>query len=214
MAPQSFFKALRQLCDEQRHAACCSTRCRPAWAAPANCSPIRATRRRRRTSMALAKALGGGFPMGACLATAEAAGRHDARHARLDLRRQSARRWRPAMPLLDVMLAPASSITSSACRCCSSRSSPRVVRALSGCDLRGARRGPSRSASRPWCPAGDLVTALREEKLLTVGAGENVVRLLPPLIVNEGRDRGGVARHRARLRRTVGSSAGEKAARS
>ena len=34
-------------------------------------------------------------------------------------------------------------------------------------------------------PAGDLVTALREEKLLTVGAGENVVRFLPPLIVNE-----------------------------
>ena len=34
-------------------------------------------------------------------------------------------------------------------------------------------------------PAGDLVGALRDEKLLTVGAGENVVRLLPPLIVTE-----------------------------
>jgi acetylornithine/N-succinyldiaminopimelate aminotransferase len=34
-------------------------------------------------------------------------------------------------------------------------------------------------------PSGDLVSALREEKLLTVGAGENVVRLLPPLIVGE-----------------------------
>ena len=34
-------------------------------------------------------------------------------------------------------------------------------------------------------PAGDLVAALRAEKLLTVGAGENVVRLLPPLIVTE-----------------------------
>ena len=34
-------------------------------------------------------------------------------------------------------------------------------------------------------PSGDLVTALRDQKLLTVGAGENVVRFLPPLIVTE-----------------------------
>jgi acetylornithine/N-succinyldiaminopimelate aminotransferase len=34
-------------------------------------------------------------------------------------------------------------------------------------------------------PSGDLVTALREQKLLTVGAGDNVVRFLAPLIVNE-----------------------------
>jgi acetylornithine/N-succinyldiaminopimelate aminotransferase len=34
-------------------------------------------------------------------------------------------------------------------------------------------------------PSGDLVGALRAEKLLTVGAGENVVRFLPPLIVSE-----------------------------
>jgi acetylornithine/N-succinyldiaminopimelate aminotransferase len=34
-------------------------------------------------------------------------------------------------------------------------------------------------------PSGDLVTALREQHLLAVGAGENVVRLLPPLIVTE-----------------------------
>ena len=34
-------------------------------------------------------------------------------------------------------------------------------------------------------PSGDLVDALRDEKLLTVGAGDNVVRFLPPLIVTE-----------------------------
>jgi acetylornithine/N-succinyldiaminopimelate aminotransferase len=34
-------------------------------------------------------------------------------------------------------------------------------------------------------PSGDLVSALRDEKLLTVGAGDNVVRFLAPLIVNE-----------------------------
>ena len=32
----------------------------------------------------------------------------------------------------------------------------------------------------------DLVAALREEKMLTVGAGDNVVRLLPPLNIEEG----------------------------
>jgi acetylornithine/N-succinyldiaminopimelate aminotransferase len=34
-------------------------------------------------------------------------------------------------------------------------------------------------------PNGDVVAALRAEKLLTVAAGDNVVRLLPPLIVSE-----------------------------
>jgi len=34
-------------------------------------------------------------------------------------------------------------------------------------------------------PSTDLVTALRQQHLLTVGAGENVVRFLPPLIVTE-----------------------------
>jgi acetylornithine/N-succinyldiaminopimelate aminotransferase len=34
-------------------------------------------------------------------------------------------------------------------------------------------------------PAGELVDALRAEKMITVGAGDNVVRLLPPLINDE-----------------------------
>lgn len=43
-------------------------------------------------------------------------------------------------------------------------------------------------------PAGDLVAAFRNEKLLTVGAGENVVRLLPPLIVTEAEIEDAVSR--------------------
>ena len=35
------------------------------------------------------------------------------------------------------------------------------------------------------CPNGELVQALREEKLLGVAAGDNVVRMLPPLIIEE-----------------------------
>src|ERR1700688_5258178 len=38
---------------------------------------------------------------------------------------------------------------------------------------------------RARVPAGELVDALRAEKMLTVAAGDNVVRLLPPLIVSE-----------------------------
>jgi acetylornithine/N-succinyldiaminopimelate aminotransferase len=33
------------------------------------------------------------------------------------------------------------------------------------------------------CPNGELVNAMRVEKLLAVAAGDNVVRLLPPLII-------------------------------
>jgi acetylornithine/N-succinyldiaminopimelate aminotransferase len=43
-------------------------------------------------------------------------------------------------------------------------------------------------------PSGDLVNALRDEKLLTVGAGDNVVRFLPPLDRHRSRDRGVVQR--------------------
>jgi len=43
-------------------------------------------------------------------------------------------------------------------------------------------------------PSTDLVAALRDQKLLTVGAGDNVVRLLPPLIVTEAEIEEGVQR--------------------
>ena len=53
-------------------------------------------------------------------------------------------------------------------------------------------------------PSGDLVNALREQKLLTVGAGDNVVRFLAPLIVSEAEIEESVALPRARLRGAVG----------
>ncbi len=46
--------------------------------------------------MASAKGIGGGFPLGACLATEKAATRHGDRHPRIDLWRQSRWRWRRA----------------------------------------------------------------------------------------------------------------------
>ncbi len=47
---------------------------------------------------------------------------------------------------------------------------------------------------RMLVPAGELVDATRAENMLTVGAGDNVVRLLPPLIVSEQEIAEGVAR--------------------
>ena len=35
------------------------------------------------------------------------------------------------------------------------------------------------------CPNGELVEAMRAENLLAVAAGDNVVRMLPPLIIEE-----------------------------
>ena len=43
-------------------------------------------------------------------------------------------------------------------------------------------------------PSADLVDELRAEKMITVAAGDNVVRLLPPLIVSEGEVAEAVAR--------------------
>lgn len=43
-------------------------------------------------------------------------------------------------------------------------------------------------------PAGDLAAAMREEKLLSVPAGDNVIRLLPPLTVTVEEAREGLAR--------------------
>jgi acetylornithine/N-succinyldiaminopimelate aminotransferase len=47
---------------------------------------------------------------------------------------------------------------------------------------------------RAVIPAGELVNAIRAQKMLTVAAGDNVVRLLPPLIVSEQEIAEGVTR--------------------
>src|SRR5262249_40532653 len=51
---------------------------------------------------------------------------------------------------------------------------------------------------RAVVPAGDLISAIRAEKMLTLAAGGNVVRLVPPLLVSEqGIRQGGARRVRA-----------------
>jgi acetylornithine/N-succinyldiaminopimelate aminotransferase len=133
--------------------------------------------------MALAKGLGGGFPIGACLATAEAAkgmtaGTHGSTFGGNPLAMAAAH------AVLDVILAPGflAGVRQTALllkqRLAEIKDRhPAVIAELRG---EGLLVG-----LKPLVPAAELVEALRAEKLLTVAAGENVVRLLPPLIVGE-----------------------------
>jgi acetylornithine/N-succinyldiaminopimelate aminotransferase len=141
--------------------------------------------------MAVAKGIGGGFPLGACLATAEAASgmkagthgdlwRQPARHGRRQ--RRARRHSRGRLPASTSMMFrwssarvwhrsrtafPMSSRTSAARACCS------------------ASRRPCR---RPSCCRRSAPL-----NLLAVPAGDNVIRLLPPLVVTADEAREGLA---------------------
>jgi acetylornithine/N-succinyldiaminopimelate aminotransferase len=142
--------------------------------------------------MALAKALGGGFPMGACLATAEAgkgmtAGTHGSTFGGNLLAMAAGN------AVLDVMLAPGffEQVRRTALlfkqRLAEMQDRhPGVIAEVRG---EGLLIG-----LRTAVPNGELVDALRAEKLLAVAAGDNVVRLLPPLIVEEAEITEGIAR--------------------
>jgi acetylornithine/N-succinyldiaminopimelate aminotransferase len=133
--------------------------------------------------MPLAKALGGGFPIGACLATSDAAsgmtpGSHGSTFGGNPLAVAAAN------AVLDVMLKPGFFDHVQKMSLLLKQKLASVVdrhpEVLS--EVRG--EGLLIGVKTVGAPA-DLVTALRNEKLLTVGAGENVVRFLPPLVVSE-----------------------------
>jgi acetylornithine/N-succinyldiaminopimelate aminotransferase len=133
--------------------------------------------------MTLAKAIGGGFPLGACLATAEAAkgmtaGTHGSTFGGNPLA------MAVGNAVLDVMLAPGfldrvrkTGLLLKQRLAEIKDRYPSVIAEVRG---EGLLIG-----LRAVVPNGDLVTALRTERLLTVAAGDNVVRLLPPLIIGE-----------------------------
>ncbi len=142
--------------------------------------------------MAIAKGIGGGFPLGACLATAEAAkgmtvGTHGSTYGGNPLA------VAVGNAVLDVTLAPGFL--------------DRVRRTALLLKQRLAElkdRHPAVIAEvrgeglliglRTLIPNGELVDALRAEKMLVVAAGDNVVRLLPPLIAGEAEIGEAVAR--------------------
>ena len=133
--------------------------------------------------MALAKALGGGFPLGACLATAEAAkgmtaGTHGSTFGGNPLAMAAGN------AVLDVMLAPGflervrrTGLVLKQKLAEIKDRYPSVIAEVRGEGLLVGLRAV--------VPNAELVDELRAEKMITAAAGDNVVRLLPPLIVSE-----------------------------
>jgi len=149
--------------------------------------------------MAIAKGLGGGFPVGAFLATAEAAkgmvpGTHGSTFGGNPLA------MAVGNAVLDVVLEPgfleavqhkANRLKQELARIKDEH--PDVVEEIRGLGLlTGIRVKP---------PVADVLKACTAEKLLAVTAGENVLRLLPPLNITDAELTEGIARLSRALRR-------------
>ena len=133
--------------------------------------------------MTLAKALGGGFPIGACLATSEAskgmtAGTHGSTFGGNPLAMSVAN------AVLDVVMAEGfiervrknALLLKQRLAELKDRHASVIAEVRGEGLLIGLRMIPQVS---------EMVDELRAEKMLTVAAGDNVVRLLPPLIIGE-----------------------------
>jgi len=149
--------------------------------------------------MAIAKGIGGGFPLGVVLATEEAAkgmvpGTHGSTFGGNPLATAV------GLAVLDAILEPGflARVEKLGLRLKQQLArikdeNPDLVEEVRGSGLlAGIKVKP---------PAGDVVAACIAEKLLTVAAGENVVRLLPPLNVTEGEIAEAMSRLSAALRR-------------
>jgi len=189
-APHAFFKALRQLCDDNGLLLIFDE----VQTGMGRTGDLFAYQRIGVTPdvMPLAKALGGGFPTGACLATAEAAagmtpGSHGSTFGGNPLAVAAAN------AVLDVMLEPGFFEHVRKMSLLLKQKLASVVDRHPK-ELAEVRGEGLLIGLKAVVPSVDLVTALREQKLLTVGAGENVVRFLPPLIVTEAEIEESVAR--------------------
>ena len=135
--------------------------------------------------MAVAKGIGGGFPLGACLATAEAAkgmtaGTHGTTFGGNPLA------MAVGNAVLDVVLAPGFLEHVRADGPAAQAAARRAQGQPSGRHRGDPRRGPDARASRLTVPNTDFVAAARDRAAARRSpAGDNVVRLLPPLIVTE-----------------------------
>lgn len=133
--------------------------------------------------MAIAKGLGGGFPVGACLATERAAvgitpGTHGSTFGGNPLA------MAVANAVLDVLLSDGflANVRAMGDALMSEASGlqntwPDIIETVRGAGLM--------IGLKCAVPNGDMVTACREAGLLTVPAGDNVVRLLPPLMIDK-----------------------------
>jgi len=181
VVPHEFLRALRQLCD--RHGLLLIFD--EVQTGVGRTGELFAYQRTGATPdiMALAKALGGGFPVGACLATAEAgkgmtAGTHGSTFGGNPLAMAAGN------AVLDVMLTDGflervqrTALVFKQKLAAIKDRFPSVVAEVRG---EGLLIG-----LRAVVPSSELVDELRAEKMITVAAGDNVVRLLPPLIIRE-----------------------------
>jgi acetylornithine/N-succinyldiaminopimelate aminotransferase len=149
--------------------------------------------------MGIAKGLGGGFPVGACLATREAArgmvaGSHGSTFGGNPLA------MAVGNAVLDVVTAPGFLDEVRRKGLLLKQRLAAVVDANR--DLVAEIRGEGLMLGlRCVVPAAEIGAAMREERLLTVAAGDNVVRFLPPLIVNDAEIGEAVARTERALER-------------
>ena len=145
--------------------------------------------------MAIAKGIGGGFPMGACLATADAAsgmiaGVHGTTFGGNPLA------MAVGNAVLDVVLEPGfldevkrKALLLKQGLAAVADEFPDVIEGIRGAGLM--------AGIKCRMPAATVNLALREEKMLAAPAGDNVIRLLPPLIVSDEEIRTAVERIRA-----------------
>ncbi len=133
--------------------------------------------------MAVAKGIGGGFPMGACLATERAAvgmtaGSHGSTfggnplamavgNAMLDVQLEDG--------FFDRVVAVSNHL----------RQQLAMIADKFGDVVEEVRGTGLMLGLKCKVPNGDMIAALRDQNMLAVGAGDNVVRLLPPLIIDE-----------------------------
>ena len=133
--------------------------------------------------MSVAKALGGGFPVGACLATEKAArgmvaGTHGSTYGGNPLA------MAVASAAVEEMVKPAflahvreMGVKLSQKLAWLADQHPTIIESIRGQALMiGIKTRITNT---------ELIEALRDEHLLTIGASDNVVRLLPPLIIDE-----------------------------
>ena len=133
--------------------------------------------------MAVAKGIGGGFPMGACLATEDAAkgmtlGTHGSTYGGNPLA------MAVGNAVLDIVLEDGflDHVNAVSTRLLQRLAEIKDRHPAVVADVRGQGL---LLGIKAHVPAGDLIAALREEGMLAPGASDNVVRLLPPLIVSE-----------------------------
>jgi acetylornithine/N-succinyldiaminopimelate aminotransferase len=145
--------------------------------------------------MAIAKGIGGGFPMGACLATDEAAkgmtaGVHGTTFGGNPLA------MAVGNAVLDVVLEPGfldevnrKALLFKQGLAAVADEYPQVIEGIRGSGLM--------LGLKCAMPNGKVNMALRDQHLLAVPAGDNVIRLLPPLTVTDAEIQDALARTRA-----------------